>query len=140
MRSLGLDIGEKRIGVAISDSEGILAIPLTVISRNSEEVSRAVTELVKKYQIEQIIVGLPRTLKGEIGQEAEKVKDFIQQLSQKIKLPIETWDERLSTIAAERLLLEAGVKGKKRKERRDALAAAFILQGYLDAKRQGSSD
>ena len=137
MRILGLDLGDKRVGVAISDPQQILAIPLTVILRDSDDgMLKAVKELVHQYTVERIVIGLPRTLEGEIGEEARKVQSFSHQFSQKIGIPIETWDERLSSVAAERLLLEAGVKGKKRKVHRDALAAVFMLQGYLDHKRQ----
>jgi len=137
VRILGLDLGEKRVGVAISDPEQTLAFPLTVIFRKGEEeVMETVKELVHQYQVERIIVGLPRTLRGEIGREVEKVQAFLKRFSQEVDIPVETWDERLSSSAAERLLVEAGVKSKRRKAHRDAMAAAFILQGYLDHQRR----
>jgi putative Holliday junction resolvase len=134
MRHLGLDIGDKRIGVAISDSEQILASPLTTIFRdNDEQTINAIVELLTKYQVGKIIIGLPYSLSGTIGNQATKVKTFADELSQHTKTEIEFRDERLSTVAVERLLMEAGKKSQKRKEQRDAAAAAYILQGYLDS-------
>ena len=133
MRRLGLDIGEKRIGVALGDPLGILAIPLSVITRRDEKADlETILQLVQQHQVGGIVVGLPRSMDGSIGREAEKVQDFISLLSEHSQLPVEPWDERLSTKAAERLMLDAGSKRSQRKEWRDALAAALILQGYLD--------
>lgn len=137
MRVLGLDLGDKRIGVAISDPNGTFAIPLTVILRNGdEEATKAIINLVHRYEVERIVIGLPRSLRGGVGKQAEKVQAFISQFSSQTEVSIETWDEWLSTVASERLLMEAGTKGKQRKAQRDAMAAAFILQGYLDSQRQ----
>lgn len=133
MSTLGLDIGEKRIGVAIADPEGLLAIPLTVIERVGEEADlKAILDLANEHGVRRIVVGLPRSLDGSIGKQAERVLSFSRVLSQRTDIPVDTWDERLSTVAAERLLLDAGVKGDKRRARRDAMAAAIILQSYLD--------
>lgn len=137
MRILGLDLGDKRIGVAISDPQQILAIPLMVILRKGEEeIIKALKELIHQYQVERIVVGLPRSLRGDIGKEAKKVQAFMNRFSEKIDIPMETWDEWLSSVAAERQLKEAGVKSKHRKTHRDAVAAAFVLQGYLDHRHQ----
>ena len=134
MRTLGLDVGDRRIGVAVSDPEKILASPLVTITRDSDDKAmNAIVELVNKYDIERIVVGLPYSLNGNIGKQASRVMDFIQKLSQNTRAEIETRDERLSTVAVERLLAEAGIKGARAKSRRDAAAAAFILQGYLDS-------
>jgi putative Holliday junction resolvase len=134
MRSLGLDIGDKRIGVAVSDPEEILASPLATISRDSDdEAIDAILELISKHGAQKIVVGLPYALSGDIGIQANKVMSFVAKLSKRTKVDIETRDERLSTIAAQRLLAEASVRGKAAKSRRDAAAAAFILQGYLDS-------
>jgi len=133
MSTLGLDIGEKRIGVAIADPEGLLAIPLTVIERVGEEADlKAILDLANEHGARRIVVGLPRSLDGSIGKQAERVLSFSGVLSQRTDIPVDTWDERLSTVAAERLLSDAGVKSDKRRARRDAMAAAIILQGYLD--------
>ena len=134
MRSLGLDVGEKRTGVAISDPHGRFALPLTVISHNGQDAAiDIIVKLARKYDIGQIIVGLPYSLNGSLGQQANRVKAFAQRLSYTAGLDVELWDERLSTVAADRLLAEAGVKDvKKKKQHRDALAALVVLQGFLD--------
>ena len=136
VRNLGLDIGEKRIGAAISDPEEILASPLTIIKRdNDEKAIDAILEIITEYKVEKIIIGIPYSLDGNIGNQAKSVIIFKEKLSQYTEVDIEMQDERLSTVAAENLLIDAGVSGKHRKERRDAAAAAFILQGYLDSRK-----
>ena len=136
MGLIGLDVGEKRIGVAIANAEGLVAIPLTVLDRVEEEADlKAILDLAEEHDVEQIVVGLPRSMDGSIGKQAEVILDFCELLSQHTDIPVDTWDERLSTVAAERLLSEAGVKRGKRKAQRDALAAALVLQGYLDRAR-----
>jgi putative Holliday junction resolvase len=137
MRSLGLDIGDKRIGVALSDPDGILASPLTVINRTDESQDiAAIVDIVGQQGVGRIIVGLPYSLDGSLGEQAEKVKTFTQRLTSRISVPLEYRDERLTTVMAERL--RRAVKGKKTKKARDdAQAAAIILQGYLD---EGLSD
>lgn len=131
MAILGLDVGEKRIGVALAD--GLLAIPLTVIDRAGEGADlERVLALAEEHGVERIVVGLPRSLDGSIGGQAERVLTFSKVLSESTDVPVDTWDERLSTVAAERLLLDAGVKREKRRAQRDAMAAAIILQAYLD--------
>ena len=139
MSTLGLDIGEKRIGVAIAAPEGLLAIPLTVIERVGEEADlKAILDLANEHGARRIVVGLPRSLDGSIGKQAERVLSFSRVLSQRTDIPVDTWDERLSTVAAERLLSDAGVKSDKRRARRDAMAAAIILQSYLDREHASS--
>ena len=135
MRCLGLDVGDKRIGVAISDPEQILASPLSTIIRDDddEKAIDAIIELVAKHEVQRIVVGLPYSLDGSVGRQASKVMTFVEQLSECTEAHIETRDERLSTVAAERLLVEAGTKRDTIRLRRDAAAAAFILQGYLDS-------
>jgi putative Holliday junction resolvase len=131
MAILGLDIGEKRIGVALAD--GLLAIPLTVIDRTGEAAEmEQLLALAREYGAERIVVGLPRSMDGSIGRQAERVLAFSGALAQYVDIPVDTWDERLSTVAAERLLLDTGMKRKRRKGKRDAMAAAIILQAYLD--------
>ncbi|MBN2186041.1 MAG: Holliday junction resolvase RuvX [Dehalococcoidia bacterium] len=143
MRSLGLDIGDKRTGVAVSDPQGILALPLSVIGGSDEEATiDDILKLIKQYEAECVVVGLPYSLNGNLGQQANKVTSFAEKLSSRTKrsdlnqVNIQLWDERLSTIAAERLMTEAGTKRNKRKQHRDAIAAAFILQGFLDSLRR----
>jgi putative Holliday junction resolvase len=133
MRTLGLDVGDKRIGVAISDPDNILATPLTtVMNDNNDRAIERILDIVNEYNIKQIVVGLPYSLDGSTGIQAEKTKVFIEGLSNKTEATIHFCDERLSTVAAERLLRNAGVKKEKIKERRDAAAAAYVLQGYID--------
>lgn len=134
MRSLGLDVGDKRIGIAVSDPDQILASPLATISRDDDDKAiDAILELVSKHGAQKIVVGLPYSLGGDIGIQANKVMSFVAKLSKRTKVDIETRDERLSTVAAQRLLADARVRGRAAKSRRDAAAAAFILQGYLDS-------
>lgn len=136
VRVLGLDIGDKRIGVAVSDSFGWTAQSIKVISRVELEKDIAeIMNIIDEYGVEKIVVGLPKNMDGSLGPRAEKTTDFIKELKLEIDLPIVLWDERLSTVAATRTLLEADVSRRKRKEVVDKLAAVIILQGYLDAKR-----
>lgn len=141
MCTLGLDLGQKRIGVAIAVSEGLLAIPLTVIDRVGEEADlEAILALAQEHAATRMVVGLPRSLDGSIGKQAETVLTFTEALSQRTDIPVDTWDERLSTVTAERLLLDAGVKRERRRAQRDAMAAAIILQSYLDRRRTFSTE
>jgi putative Holliday junction resolvase len=134
MRTLGLDVGDKRIGVAISDPGEILASPLAIITREDDKKAIAdIIKLVDQYDVERIVVGLPYSLDGSIGRQANKVMDFAERLSKHTKTSMEVWDERLSTVAVERLLREAGSKKARKRANQDAAAAAFILQGYLDS-------
>ncbi len=135
-RSLGLDIGDRRIGVALSDSGGILASPFTIIDRRDEQQAlEAIINIVSQHQVGQIVVGLPRSMDGSIGKQAEKVKAFTQELSNHTEVPVEFRDERLTTVSAKRLMQAARTKKTRRKVRDDAVAAALILQGYLDETR-----
>jgi len=141
MRTLGLDIGDKRTGVAISDPQGIIAIPLTAITTESEEATiDSIIKLTGQYEVGCIVIGLPYSLNGSFSQQTNKVAAFVAKLSSYVKqskfnqVDIKLWDERLSSSAADRLMTEAGTKRKKRKEQRDAMAAAFILQGFLDSR------
>jgi len=135
MRSLGLDIGDRRIGVALSDPDGILASPLTIINRQDESRDiEAIVDIISGQQVGRVIVGLPYSLDGSLGEQAEKVKAFTHKLASRIQIPLEYRDERLTTVMAERLGRAAGGK-KTGKTRHDAQAAALILQGYLDEKR-----
>lgn len=138
MRIMALDIGDKRIGVAMSDPEGVLATPLmTIIRLSDSEAINSICKLVSKYKVGCVVVGLPYSLDGNIGTQAEKVCAFARKLSQSLQVDIKMQDERLSSTGAERLLSEAGVKKGHKRSVRDAAAAAFILQGYLDSLRSG---
>ncbi|OGO02988.1 MAG: Holliday junction DNA helicase RuvA [Chloroflexi bacterium RBG_13_52_14] len=137
---MGLDIGEKRIGVALGDPLGIMASALTVIERQTDDAAiKQIIEIARQNEVERIVIGLPRSLDGSLGKQAQTVQAFIELLESHTQLPIITWDERFSTVAAERTLLEAGTKRDKRKRHLDAVAAAFILQGYLDSEKSHSS-
>jgi len=133
MRYLGLDIGDRRIGVAVSDPSGRLASPLTIIERRREPADfEAINRIVRENEVELVIAGLPRSLNGTLGPQAEKVKDFTDKLRRHIPVPVEFRDERLTTVSARRLMRESGGKKAKAKARDDAIAAALILQGFLE--------
>jgi len=135
MRSLGLDIGDKRIGVALSDPGGILASPYTIINcRDETQDIEAIIEIVSQHQVERIVVGFPRSMDGSISKQARKVEAFTRRLSGCTNVPVELRDERLTTVSARRLMREASPKRTRKKSRYDAVAAAIILQGYLDEK------
>ena len=139
-RLLGLDIGEKRIGVAVSDENGSLALPVTVINRRSR--SSAVLYIageVRRYKAEGVVVGMPYSLRGEMTQQSRSVEGFCRELSTALTVPVTTWDERFTTVAAEQLLLQGGLRKKDRRKRLDSSAAALILQGYLDHLRTGNA-
>jgi len=133
MRSLGLDIGDKRIGVALSDPGGILASPLTIINHQDDKADiEAILEIVNQNQVAKIVVGLPLSMNGKVGKQAERIKDFIRELCHHTDIPVELRDERLSTVSAQRMMREGKSKRAGKKTRYDAAAAAIILQGYLD--------
>lgn len=134
MRIMGLDVGDKTIGVALSDPLGWTAQGLEVIRRNTlEKDMNRLCQIIDEYAVEKILVGMPKNMNATIGPQGEKVLAFIENLKENIDLPIKTWDERLSTVAAERMLIQADVSRSKRKKVIDKMAAAVILQGYLDA-------
>lgn len=139
IRILGIDYGESRIGVAVSDGLGITAQPLSVIKKGKtfEEDIRNLSEIIKSYDgVDEIVVGLPKTMKGEIGKQAQKVLKFVEALKKGLNLEIRLWDERLTTVEAEKTLISAGLSREKRKKVIDKSAAAYILQNYLDSKRK----
>ncbi|MDY6907580.1 MAG: Holliday junction resolvase RuvX [Chloroflexota bacterium] len=136
MAMLGLDVGGRRIGVALAAGDGQVAIPLTTVERARDGSDiEALLELARGHGVERIVVGLPRSLDGTVGRQAEATLAFVQALAGRTDITVDTWDERLTSVAAGRLLSDAGLKGKKGKARRDAMAAALILQGYIDRTR-----
>ena len=136
MRIMGLDIGTHTIGMAISDELGITAQGLKTLKRKSmEEDFKEITAIIYQFEIEKIIVGLPKNMDGTLGRQAEKVLKWIEALRDKIQIPVATWDERLSTVGASKVLLEADLSRRKRKKVIDKIAAVLILQGYLDQSR-----
>ena len=135
-RTLGLDVGSRRIGVALSDASGTLATPLTTIMAVPQaQALERIGRLCAEHEVVEIVVGLPLTLRGEVGPQAETVQKFAEALGQSIALPIQFFDERLTTAAAEQQLRDLGVKPEKRKLQIDQVAAAIILQDYLDQRR-----
>ena len=133
MRTMGLDIGTHTIGVAISDELGITAQGLKTIRRKSmEEDLKEIATIIRQFEIDKIVVGLPKNMDGTLGTQAEIVLQWIKVLKDKIHVPVVTWDERLSTVGASKVLLEADLSRKKRKKVIDKVAAVLILQGYLE--------
>ena len=137
MRILGLDYGSKTVGVAVSDPLGLTAQSVETIWRKQENKLRQtlarIEELAAEYQAEKIVLGLPKNMNKTIGERAEKTLEFREMLERRTGLPVVMWDERLTTVEAERTLMEASVRRENRKQYLDQLAAVFILQGYLDS-------
>ncbi len=134
---MGLDIGTHTIGIAISDELGITAQGLKTLRRKSmEEDFREIATIVGQFEIEKIVVGLPKNMNGTLGKQAEIVLKWIKILMDNVHIPVVTWDERLSTVGASKVLLEADLSRRKRKKVIDKLAAVLILQGYLDQSRR----
>jgi len=132
MRAIGLDFGEKTIGVSVSDPLGMIAQGLKTIRRKSWNADlEELRKVIEEYEADRLVVGLPRNMDGSLGPSAERVQVFMKKL-ETFQLPIEPVDERLTTVMAERALLEGDVSRKRRKEVIDQVAAALILQGYLD--------
>jgi putative Holliday junction resolvase len=135
MRIMGLDLGSKTIGVAVSDPLTITAQVLTSIHRTAlEKDLGAIVRLTEEYQIQELIVGLPINMDGSRGGAVDRVETFIGQLEARLSIRIVPWDERLSTVAAEKILLEGDLSRAKRRKVIDRLSAAIILQGYLDSR------
>lgn len=138
MRILGLDYGSKTVGVAISDELGMTAQGLETIWREKENKLRQtcarIEELICQYQITAIVLGYPKNMNNTAGERAQKTEEFRDMLMRRTGLPVYLWDERLTTVSAERVLAESGVRREHRKETLDKIAAVFILQNYLDAK------
>ena len=135
-RIMGLDIGDKTIGVAVSDLMGLTAQGVTTIKRVGKKKDiEAIKQIIAEKQVNKIVSGLPKNMNGTVGPQGEKVQKFCELLKEETNLPIEFWDERLSKVAAERSLIEGNVRRENRKKVIDMLAAVIILQGYLDSKR-----
>ena len=141
MRIMGLDVGSRTIGVAISDELGITAQGLKTIRRRSlaEDIGELI-RIIQQFDVNKVVVGLPRNMDGTIGKQAEMIFRWIKSLQERITLPVVTWDERLSTVGASKILLEADLSRQKRKGVIDKLAAVLILQGYLDRMRNRTDE
>lgn len=134
MKILGLDYGEARIGVSVSDALGMLASPLdTICEKDRNEQLKKTARVAKEHNVEKIVVGYPKHMDGTVGHRAQYTEAFARDLSQMLGVPYVMWDERLSSTEAHRILESGGVSGKKRKTKVDKIAAVIILQGYLDA-------
>jgi putative holliday junction resolvase len=137
IRILGLDLGQKRIGVALSDALGLTAQGLKVIQRQGlQRDLEQVVDLVSKHEVQEIVIGLPRHLDGRLGEGAAEALAWAQELEERLQIPVHTWDERLTTMQAERVLLEADVSRRKRRQVIDKMAAGLILQAFLDNRGQ----
>ena len=147
MRIMGLDYGTKTVGVAISDALGLTAQGIETIQRKEENTLRRtlarIEELVSEYEVEKIVLGFPKHMNNDIGERAEKSLEFRDMLARRTGLEVIMWDERLTTVEAERTLIESNVRRENRKKYIDKIAAIFILQGYLDSvylQRQTGQD
>lgn len=144
MRIMGLDYGTKTVGVAVSDPLGITAQAVETITRKEENKLRKtcarIEALIAEYGVERIVLGFPKHMNNDIGERAEKALEFRNMLARRTGLEVVMWDERLTTVSAERTLMESGVRRENRKKHIDQIAAVFILQGYLDmlSMRQGT--
>lgn len=135
MRVMALDVGDRNIGVAISDETGLVARGIAVIKRKSiEKDLQDIKNFIKENHVEKIVIGLPKNMNGTVGFQGSKVLNLVEKLKEVTSLPVITWDERLTTVMAERVLIQADMSRKKRKSIIDKMAAAIILQNYLDSQ------
>ena len=143
MRVMGLDYGSKTVGVAISDALLVTAQVIESIERKEENKLRRtlarIEELVKEYEVDRIVLGFPKNMNNTLGERAQKTLEFQAMLERRTQLPVTLWDERLTTVEAERTLIESGVRREERKKFVDKIAAVFILQGYLDSISMGQA-
>ena len=142
MRAVGVDLGDARIGIALSDSGGTVATPWTKVERCGDERRdhRRIADLVAEVEAECVVVGLPLSLDGSIGPAAEKALAEVERLAAVLSVPVETYDERLTTVTAERVLREQGVTGRRRRQVIDQVAASVLLQAWLDARSAAPED
>ena len=137
IRIMGLDYGSKTVGVAISDPLGLTAQGIEIIRRTSENKLRRtlarIEELVREYEVTTIVLGFPKNMNNTVGERGEKSLEFKEMLERRTGIPVIMWDERLTTVSANRTLMESGVRREDRKEYVDMIAAVYILQGYLDS-------
>lgn len=143
MRIMGLDFGAKTVGVAISDPLLITAQGIEIIRRKDENKLRQtlarIEALIEEYEVGEIVLGLPKNMNDTLGPRVEMTLDFKEKLERRCGLTVHTWDERLTTVAADRTMMEAGIRRENRKEYVDMIAATLILQGYLDYRRMETS-
>lgn len=139
MRIMGLDFGSKTVGVAISDPLLITAQGITIIRRKEENKLRQtlaqIEELIQEYEVTEIVLGNPKNMNDTLGERSKLSEEFKEKLERRTGLPVVLWDERLTTVAADKTMMEAGIRREHRKEHVDRIAATFILQGYLDYRK-----
>ena len=144
MRIMGLDFGSKTVGVAVSDELLLTAQGLEIIRRKEENKQRQtlarIEELIVEYGVTEIVLGYPKNMNDTLGDRVQKTEEFKEKLERRTGLPVVFWDERLTTVAADKLMMEAGIRRENRKEYVDQIAASFILQGYLDYKGNQRKD
>lgn len=144
MRIMGLDFGSKTVGVAVSDGLLVTAQGIEIIRRKQENKLRQtlarIEELIEQYGVEEIVLGLPKNMNGTEGERVEKTKEFEEMLQRRTGLPVTEWDERLTTVAADKAMMEAGIRREERREHVDRIAAVFILQGYLDYRKNRENE
>ena len=141
MRILAIDYGDAHTGAAVSDLTGLLAGYTEVIhSRKEEAVLQRLGELIAEYEVEELVLGYPKNMNDSLGERAEKTLAFQEMLERRTGLTVQLWDERLTTVAADKAMIEAGIRRENRKEHVDKIAAVFILQGYLDFCRNKQSE
>ena len=144
MRIMGLDYGSKTVGVAVCDPLGITAQAVETITRKDENKLRQtlarIEALAKEYEVEKFVLGYPKNMNNTLGERVEKTLAFKEMLERRTNLPVVMWDERLTTNAAEQILIESGVRRENRKSVIDKIAAVLILQGYLDLQAQGKAE
>ena len=140
MRIMGLDYGSKTVGVAVSDALQITAQGLEIVRRKQENKLRQtlarIEELIVEYEVEKIVLGFPKNMNDTVGERGEKSLEFKEMLERRTGLPVVMWDERLTTVSADKAMMEAGIRRENRKEYVDSIAAALILQGYLDFSKK----
>jgi putative Holliday junction resolvase len=142
MRALGIDLGSKRIGIAVSDSAGSVATPIETVQRSRDRAGdhRRIAELVAEWECEVVVVGLPLSLDGSIGPAAEAALAETAELDDTVAVPVETYDERLTTVTADRSLMQMNLNAGARRRMVDQVAAAVMLQAWLDRRRQAAPD
>ncbi len=141
MRILGIDFGEKRIGLAVSDLLGLTAQGLeTLRVQNREQLLGDLSQICAEHKIQEIVIGLPINMNGSMGPKAQEILQLVPALEEKLRLPVKTWDERLTSRQAGRLMIQEGLSRKKQKEKGDRLAATILLQNYLESKRKSSDE
>ncbi len=140
MRILGIDFGEKRIGLALSDPLGLTAQGIDTLLRvNKNQCLEALLKLCEEHGVKEIVIGLPMNMNGSVGPKAKEVLELVPELEKALHRPVKTWDERLTSLEADRLMIEQGLSRKKRKNQSDRLAATLILQSYLQSRKFGQN-